>query len=73
MTDSLLTLLIVGGCALFLGIRTIKSFLGKGGSGCGCSCSGGCSTSKHSACDQPTAQMPLQQMPEQSKQQEENK
>jgi hypothetical protein len=72
MTDTLLTLLIVGGCAVFICIRTIKSFLGKGNS-CGCSCSGGCSTSSPSACDKPGAKTPLQQMPEQSKQQGENK
>jgi hypothetical protein len=66
MTDSLLTLLIVGGCAVFICIRAIRSFLGKGNS-CGCSCSGGCSTS---AGDKPETQMPIQQMPDQSKQQE---
>ena len=49
MTDTFITLLIVGSCVIFLGIRVFRSFQGKGG-GCGCVCSGGCAP-EQASCD----------------------
>jgi len=61
MTDTFITLLIVGACAVFLGIRSFRSFKGKG-NGCGCSCSGGCSSSVSSPDDQSQIQTDIQPM-----------
>ena len=43
MTDTIVTLAIVGGCALFLGLKTIRNLQGRG-KGCGCGCAGNCAT-----------------------------
>lgn len=62
MPDTLFTILIVGGCALFLAIRAWRSFQGKG-DGCGCGCAGGCSVPDAKTCPKPEGQIHLQQMP----------
>lgn len=61
MTDTLIALLIVGSCAIFLGIRAFRSFQGKGGS-CGCICSGGCAPDQTSCDNHIQRQTDIRQM-----------
>lgn len=49
MGDTLITLLIIGGCLVFIAMKTIRSLQGK--SGCGCGCSGGCADKLNSCAD----------------------
>jgi hypothetical protein len=50
MIDSIGTILIIGGCALFLGYRAFQTFRGTGSS-CSCGCAESCSNS-HSSCEE---------------------
>lgn len=68
--DTLITLIIVAGCFIFLGLKALRSFQGKG-NGCGCGCAGGCSSDDTmSGNTQSDLQTHIQHIPQQAKQQE---